>query len=190
MGGKPPTRQPGLGKFSGSTLWQADLQGATLWQADLQRAFLGGAKFQGAFLRQVDLQETTLSGANLENADLWEAKLKGAKLGGAILTNVIYDPNPESLPRIADFVETFTRLEEMIFARSPAALIALREAFKKAGLRTQERQLTYAIESTRRRQAWDASWPSPREADTRLWLAPLWEKLESGFKLVAFEMAE
>jgi hypothetical protein len=75
----------------------------------------------------------------------------------------------------------------MIFSRSPAALIALREAFKKAGLRTQERQLTYAIEFTRRRKAWDASWPIPGGADTRPPLARFWGRLESGFKLVAFE---
>jgi hypothetical protein len=45
----------------------------------------------------------------------------------------------------------------------PAALLALREAFKKAGMRTQERQLTYAVKHTERLQAWDPSikhtWP-------------------------------
>jgi hypothetical protein len=39
----------------------------------------------------------------------------------------------------------------------PAALLALREAFKKAGMRTQERQLTYAVKHTERLQAWDPS---------------------------------
>jgi uncharacterized protein YjbI with pentapeptide repeats len=173
--------------LQGATLGEVNLRGASLWKADLQRAFLGGAKLQKAFLRDVNLQEANLRWANLQGADLWEAKLQGAKLGGAILTNVIYDPNPESLPRIADLVETPTRLEGMIFARSPAALIALREAYKKAGLRTQERQLTYAIESTWRRKARDDSWPIPGGADTRPWLAQLWGELESGFKLVAFE---
>jgi hypothetical protein len=41
-------------------------------------------------------------------------------------------------------------------------LIALREAFKNGGMRTQERQLTYAVERTKRLQAWDPSWYNPK----------------------------
>jgi hypothetical protein len=83
---------------------------------------------------------------------------------------------------------TGIQLQEMVFYRSPAALIALREALKKAGMRAQERQITYAIEHTRRFQAGDPSRINPEEGDERSWLEKLWGKLESGFSLVAFEL--
>jgi hypothetical protein len=172
--------------LQGTVLGEAKLQEVNLWKANLQGAFLNGANLQQAHLREANLQEANLGGANLQEGNLWGANLPGAFLGGATLTRVIYEPNPESLPRILDFAERPTRLEEMIFVHSPAALMTLREAFKKAGMRAQERQLTYAIEHTRRHQAWNPSWPLPRE-DKRPWLEQFWGKLESGFKWLAFE---
>jgi hypothetical protein len=66
--------------------------------------------------------------------------------------------------------------------------MALREAFKKGGMRTQERQITYAIEHCRRLRAWDPWRYTPQGVDMRPSLEKLWGKLESLFKLLAFEL--
>jgi hypothetical protein len=79
-------------------------------------------------------------------------------------------------------------LEGLVFRDSPAALVALREAFKNAGMRTQERQITYAIEHTRRLQAWNPSWVDPDRMDKRPWPEKLAGKSESLFSYVLFEL--
>ena len=66
--------------------------------------------------------------------------------------------------------------------------MALREASKKGGMRTQERQLTYAIEHTKRLQAWNSAWHAPRVEDRRPWLEKLAGKSESLFSYVLFEL--
>jgi hypothetical protein len=55
-------------------------------------------------------------------------------------------------------------------------------------MRTQERQLTYAIERTKQLQAWDPSWLNPTAKDTRPWLEKLTGKSESLFSYVLFEL--
>jgi hypothetical protein len=101
---------------------------------------------------------------------------------------VIYEPNPETLPRVLHLAEEPTRLEEMIFVHSAAALMALREALKKAGMYPQERQLTYAIGCTKRLQARNPSWHLPRGNDTRPWLEQLVGKTKSLIRYVLFEL--
>src|SRR5688500_14523178 len=55
-------------------------------------------------------------------------------------------------------------------------------------MRTQERQLTYAIEHTKQLQAWNPSWYDPTEEDTWPWLEQLAGKSESLFSYVLFEL--
>jgi hypothetical protein len=182
---------------------EGNFQSAGLREANLQGAWLVYANLQSADLREANLQGAYLFGANLESADLAGAKLQGAYLNGAKLTRVIFEPTLESLPQISVLLDN--RLEDMVFHTSPAALLALREAFKKAGMRTQERQLTYAVKHTERLQAWDPSikhtWRSPRNPfmtdeqlkakylkDTRPWLERLAGKSESLFNHVLFEL--
>jgi hypothetical protein len=66
--------------------------------------------------------------------------------------------------------------------------MALREAFKKGGMRTQERQLTYAIEHTKQLQAWNPAWWHKDKEDPRPWLEQLAGKSESLFSYVLFEL--
>ena len=124
-----------------------------------------GANLQEAILRSANLQEANLGGANLQEADLCGANLQGA----------IYEPKPGTLPSFWTLTHPDNHLETLVFHNSPAALIALREAFKKGGMRTQERQLTYAIEHTKQLQAWNPSWYDPEERTRgrgwRSWLA-------------------
>jgi hypothetical protein len=182
----------------GTRLFRVNLQGAILSGANLREASLVEANLQGAALDAAKLQGAHLIQANLKGANLWDAKLQGALLDEANLEEanlfeanlqgVVYEPNPGKLPNFWTLTDPGNHLETLVFHDSPAALIALREAFKKGGMRTQERQLTYAIEHTRRLQAWNPSWHDPREEDPRPWLEKFWGKLESGFKLVAFEL--
>jgi Pentapeptide repeats (8 copies) len=137
------------------------------------------------------LQEVNLTGANLREADLFLADLRTA----------IYEPIPESLPYRWMQLGPNNYLAEMVFKESPAALITLREAFKRTGMRTQERELTHAIERSRRLQAWNPSWidrrlqewhppedPEEDDEDTRPWLERLAGKSESLFRYVLFEL--
>ena len=120
----------------------------------------------------------TWSGAQLQEADL----------RGANLQRAVYEPKLGTLPNFWTLTHPDNRLETLVFHNSPAALIALREAFKKGGMRTQERQLTYAIEHTKQLQAWNPLWYYPREEDTRSWLSKLAGKSESLFSYVLFEL--
>jgi hypothetical protein len=177
----------------------ANLQKADLIRTNLQKARLTGANLQKARLLETNLQEARLYDTNLQEAYLIEANLRGAHLYGANLqeadltgTNLqgaIYEPNPGKLPNFWTLTDPHkNNLETLLFHRSPAGLIALREAFKKGGMRTQERQLTYAIEHTKQLQAWDPSWHNPREEDPRPWLEKLAGKSESLFSYVLFEL--
>jgi hypothetical protein len=105
--------------------------------------------------RRANLCRAVLIEANLQGAYLNLAHLQGADLGGAELGGAVFEPKLEALPDILSLAES--RLEGLVFCTSPAALITLREAFKKTGMRTQERQLTYAVEHTKMLQAWDSS---------------------------------
>jgi hypothetical protein len=82
------------------------------------------------------------------------------------------------------------KLDTLLFYYSPASLMALREAFKKGGMRAQERQLTYAIEHTKQLQAWNPSSVHPLfyRKDTRPWVEKLAGKSESLFSYVLFEL--
>lgn len=128
-----------------ANLSYANLEWANLLKANLQKASLVAADFQETNLQEANLQKASLGGANLLKADLTEATLAGA----------IYEPDPDSPPLLWSLTSPNNKLEEPVFYTTPAGLTALREAFKKAGMRTQERQLTYAIEHTKRLKAWD-----------------------------------
>jgi hypothetical protein len=169
-------------------------------KANLCQAWLVGANLQGAWLVEANLQ-----GGNLHEANLQEARLVEANLAGAV-----FEPILESLPDVRSLTSPRTRLETLVFDTSPAALITLREAFKKAGMRTQERQLTYAVEHTKMLQAWDPSnientWRHRASLDVkewrcrafmdmkelkdeRPWLERLAGKSESLFNYVLFEL--
>jgi Pentapeptide repeats (8 copies) len=171
---------------------------ANLCGANLQGRFLTtrvgpqgpGADLQGADLRQANLQGAHLRQADLRGADLSQADLRGADLSQANLTKAVYEPKTEIPPSLWTLTNPCNNLEKLVFRDSPAGLIALRDAFKKGGMRTQERQLTYAIEHTKMLQAWDPLWyeNDPEKRDERSWLAKLTGKSESLFSYVLFEL--
>jgi hypothetical protein len=118
----------------------------------LQGAQLSGAILWRAYLLWTQLQGAQLWGANLRGADLRFANLSGAILWGATLTSVIFEPQPGALPYIPSLASA-RGLSQLTYYDTPHALVELREAFKKAGMRQQEREVTYAIKREERRRA-------------------------------------
>jgi uncharacterized protein YjbI with pentapeptide repeats len=141
-----------LSKMRATTLVGANLRNADLSRADLESANLTGVDLSATTL-PTTLSNVVLSNANLTGADLRNSRLIGVKLDNAVLTNAdltgaIFEPLPSFLPNTNEFV-TANYLSTLSYENSPHALVELREGFKKAGLKQQQRQLTYSIERAR-----------------------------------------
>jgi uncharacterized protein YjbI with pentapeptide repeats len=168
--------------FQATLLDHANLEGASFLEANLREGDLSSANVQNAFLERANLQRAKLDNANLQKSNLQRANLEAVSLRGtdlqatnlsnANLTAAIFELKPGSLPDIPPLA-TARGLAEMTFNVSPHALVELREAFKKLGMRDQERQITYAIERTERHHLWES----------RHWS----DNLEGAFKYLLFE---
>jgi len=137
-------------------LFKANLSGASLQEADLSGAILDVADLSGAILEVADLSGAFLGLADLSGVDLNWANLSGANLSLAKLKSVNFELKPNALPDIHSMGRA-RFLSEMRYESSPHSLVELREALKKAGLRQQEREITYAIEHTKRQLVWKKS---------------------------------
>lgn len=127
----------------GANLQEADLTDATLERADLSKANLRAAKLTGALLADAVATEAIFS-----NADLRKAILKGADLTGTYLDtdlhSVVLELKPGRLPNVPSLALA-THLSQLRYTVSPHSLVELREAFRKSGMRREEREITYAI---------------------------------------------
>lgn len=140
--------------LKGAVLIKANLKRGLMVGINLQRAELNGANMQGVVLSVANLEGARLDWANLEGADLFGASMQGAVLGGANLRGArlynanlqgaIFEIEPNTLPEIPSMAAA-RNLALLQYSDSPHALVELREAFKKYGLRRQEREITYAI---------------------------------------------
>jgi uncharacterized protein YjbI with pentapeptide repeats len=138
--------------LSDATLTNAVLNGARLAGANLERANLVNAKLNAIADKDgtsqgVGLERTRLKGANLTSAEMKGAKftateLREAKFFYVDLEGAVFEP--ASLPDIESMSDA-TNLKLMIYEQSPTALIQLRRTLKKAGLRNQEREITFAL---------------------------------------------
>ena len=143
--------------FSGANLSYASLRkadlrtavfaDALLIESDLTGVRLDGATLKGAALQNAQLTNATLVGANLQETFLVGVELKNADLAGADLGGAVYEVR--SQPQIGSLV-TAHHLDRLVYGGSQKALIELRKDLNKAGMRTQERQITYAIKRTER----------------------------------------
>ncbi len=126
----------------GANLRDAHLANANLRRADMAGSDLGGADLRGANLQGVDLSNANLKGANLTDANLKEADLWNANLEGAVFELVSNGlPNTISIGRAKS-------LESLRYDEFPQTLVEIRAQLKEAGLRKQEREVTYAIRHT------------------------------------------
>jgi hypothetical protein len=133
-------------------LLAADLREAQLSSADLRRAVATHANLARARLMGTDLRDANLSGGHLEAATLIDVLLQGARLMGSEFAAVVFEPDLVRLPPAANFA-LIRNLSRMTFQTSPHGLVTLREIFKQAGRRQQERALTFAINRALGRQA-------------------------------------
>ncbi len=165
-------------KLIGAKLPNADIRRVNLRGADLSSADLSGANLSGANLTDANLKGANLRDANLSSADLTRANLNSAlvervDLSEADLSFVVFEPKLRSIPNIQS-IATAKSLSSLVFEQWPQALVALRAAFKQVGLRTQEREITYALKKTERVKLWSAE--------------DIFSKGESLFNLVLFEV--
>ena len=148
--------------LSAANLGQTNLTDASLWGADLSYIFATRAVFSGAVMNTGTLEGAWLQGAKFDNANLplvnlrraflQDTNLRDASLAAADLADAIFEPELGSLPRFFTLIGV-KNLEKLRFNISPHGLVELREAFNKAGLRAQERQVTYAIKHNERLRA-------------------------------------
>lgn len=152
--------------LSKAVMLNGDLKGANLQGANLSGANILVSDFSGAILMNSNLSEATISAkmirANLMNANLSKAHvnadLSGANLEFANLKDTtfwdsdlsgcIFEPKP-GLGDITNWVSP-KGLSTLTYKRSTHGLVELREIFKKAGMRYQEREITFALNHTRR----------------------------------------
>ncbi|MFQ5976445.1 MAG: pentapeptide repeat-containing protein, partial [Candidatus Hydrothermarchaeales archaeon] len=120
--------------------------------------FAGEANFRSAqFAGKANFRSAQFAGkanfwhANLSGADLYDAALRKVNLRGTNLDAVRFELKPGVLPLIPDIAHA-KNLSKMRYEDSPTSLVELRKAFKVAGYRRQEREITYAIEYTRTRK--------------------------------------
>ena len=164
--------------LNGVNLSKIDLRGADLRGASLRETDLSGARLNTAKLSDADLSRAVLIKADLRESDLTGADISGTDLSGAMLndsnlTKVKFQP--DIIPPIRDiaFAENLSKLK---YNKSRQALTELREGFKAAGLRRQEREVTYAINHIQRKRLW-------RNQDS-----DVLNRIESVFYLVFFEL--
>lgn len=146
--------------LSGAQMHQADFRGAVLYQCklhdvyaertDFSGAFLQGTEFIGADLTSAAFEGADLTGAVFTKALLNETNLKNANLAFADCTDAIF--LPRELPDARDMATVaglqtlqFRREPLVTFEKQPIAGVQLRDSFKKAGFRRQEREVTYAL---------------------------------------------
>lgn len=164
--------------FSGADLRGAYFNGANLTgtdfsDANLEEANLPGTNLSGANLSGANLLRANLTSSNLTRADLSRASLDSANLDAATLNFASFGIVPRSLPDIGSLA-TANGLSELSFSFSPHALMELQEAFKKAGMRRQEREVTYARKFLEGRRALNsADWS---------------DKVDGLFNLIFFEL--
>ena len=107
-----------------------------------------------------------------KRADLSGANLSGVVLYRANLSRAFFQPKPGSVPDVSLLLK-IEGLTSLRYHWSSHSLVELRETYKKAGLREPERQVTYALNHTRREKLWEEG--------------GFLGKLESLFNLVCFE---
>jgi hypothetical protein len=128
---------------------RAVFKGASLIGIFLFERDLSGADLEYADLSKANLQRANLTGANLRGVNLSEANLQEARFATSDMRSVSYEPLVGTSPHLLS-IATARNLQWLTYHSSPHGLIELREAFKKAGLRDQERMITFAIEHAKR----------------------------------------
>ena len=166
--------------FSNSDLgtdWPAfsnvDFSKSVLQYANFTNSDLTMVTFEGAILYGTNFENADLTATNLRSADLVRSSLAGANLAYADLTNANYVPTSQPAKH---FLAHLDGLDTLYFrgpdtSFDPTGGVELRALLREAGLRTQERKLTYSIEH-RRTQTLRATCPPSQWLTGRLFSSP------------------
>jgi hypothetical protein len=123
-------------KLGRAKLFQAKLKKARFWYSDLTDTLLQDADLEGA-----EFFQTNLEGANLTNAILRAVTLNETRLGRAI-----FEPKIGMYPDDNAFLSVHpVGLDQLRYEKRPEGLVKMRAAYRNAGYRDRERQLTFAI---------------------------------------------
>ena len=144
--------------FEGSDLssgtWglvEVTFRSAILDHASFENATLFLVPFNGARLRGTNFENSHLIGSDFEDADLRQSKLSGARLSNSNLTNALY--SPESPPSVNNLLG-IAGLDTLRFVAEdgsfhPPSGVQLRQLLRDAGLRDNEREVTFSLERNR-----------------------------------------
>lgn len=153
--------------LAGASLIGADFTHADFKSANLAKIDANSANFANAKLVETDLSHASLAYANLTNAILqssnlthtyfYESVMTGAQLHYANMTETIYFPKYGTSPDIIGLsvANHFTTITYYHPSMGGPALVELREAYKKAGMRQMERLMTYMLKSGERKNNWE-----------------------------------
>jgi len=134
--------------LSGAILNKANLSGANLVLANLSNALLISANLSVANLSHANLTGAYLLWADMTGASLEEANLQGTDLRWSNLSRATFEPKAGSIPESSKLI-SIRGLSSLYYFQSPHGLLELREVYKKAGLRDEERQVTFALNHDR-----------------------------------------
>lgn len=159
-----------LYKYPGPAGNQADLCEADLaYREDLRGALLRRARLSGVDLSGTDLTDTDLTQAQLHDSILINTIMLRSDLAQAVLDGADFEPLVTALPSAYVLKKSYTDLSTLTWAGTPAALVLIREEFKKLGLSEERTAITYAIKHTENhRKAFSALHSVPDKAEGML----------------------
>ncbi|HEC84017.1 MAG: hypothetical protein DRR08_06370 [Candidatus Parabeggiatoa sp. nov. 2] len=167
--------------FTGADFEKANLAALEANYTNFTKANLSETDLRHANLAYADLTDAVLQRSNLTSAYFYESVMTRAELHDANMTKTIYFPKYGTAPNIigittAEHFKTITYYHPKMGA---PALVELREAYKKAGMRRMERQMTYMLKSGERKENWKlGGWYSVGSA-----LSYVFFELPSGYGL-------
>ena len=140
--------------FSKADLSESDFSGADLTRADFSKATLWNVNFRGANCTRTVFFKSDLYESDFSNATMMQTIMNEAKLTGVSFFNAKFEcrylPDRDYLGGIRGLSSTRATKDTL------SGLIRFRQAFRDAGLRQSEREVTYAIEQI---LAASATWP-------------------------------
>jgi uncharacterized protein YjbI with pentapeptide repeats len=128
--------------LSGTELRSVRLDGKTIADLQITNADLSSANLRGAFLLRTNLSGANMSNASLAGASLKDSIFSSVDLSGADLYGALFEITEP--PKARDIARA-RNLEHMSYTNDSEGLARLRQIFKEAGFRDQERKITYAL---------------------------------------------
>jgi hypothetical protein len=136
-------------EFSRTWFLECDLKNASFNGEDQsdprkKHADRRSKKYSIVSFNDSDLSECDFRFSAMESVEFLRCALSKSEVAWAKFNSTRYDPLPKSAPFLASF-GSFEGLPEFSYQESPTGMTELRNAFKEAGLRREERQITAAL---------------------------------------------